>query len=99
MYVCMQVLRRFFSYRGYPKFIRSDKDTQMVGAENELRLMIKGWNVKELTIILESFSGKFFLTTRAQSEKVGQISFRRPNFFLPVRPWSNMGEPRPPEDI
>ena len=24
---------------------------------------------------------------RAQSEKVGQISFRPPNFFLPVRPW------------
>jgi hypothetical protein len=28
----------------------------------------------------------FFLTTRAQSEKVGQISFHPPNFFLPVRP-------------
>jgi hypothetical protein len=39
------------------------------------------------TTILESFSGKFFLTTRAQSEKVEQISFRPPNFFLPVRPW------------
>jgi hypothetical protein len=38
------------------------------------------------TTILESFSGKFFLTTRAQSEKVGQIYFRTPNFFLPVRP-------------
>jgi hypothetical protein len=25
-------------------------------------------------------------TGRAQSEKVGQISFRPPNFFLPVRP-------------
>ena len=35
------------------------------------------------TTILESFSGKCFLTTRAQSEKVGQISFRPPNFFLP----------------
>jgi hypothetical protein len=30
------------------------------------------------TTILESFSGKFFLKTRAQSEKVGQISFRPP---------------------
>ena len=28
------------------------------------------------------------MTTRAQSEKVGQISFRPPNFFLPVRPCS-----------
>ena len=44
----MQVLRRFFSYRGYPKFILSDNGTQMVGAENELRLMIKGWNAKQL---------------------------------------------------
>ena len=25
----------------------------------------------------------------AQSEKVGQISFRPPNFFLPVRPWQS----------
>ena len=39
------------------------------------------------TTILERFSGKKFLTTWAQSEKVGQISFRPPNFFLPVRPW------------
>ncbi len=38
----MQVLRRFFSYRGYPKLILSDNGTQMVGAECELRLMIKG---------------------------------------------------------
>jgi hypothetical protein len=33
------------------------------------------------------FLRKFFLTTQAQSEKVGQISFRPPIFFLPVRPW------------
>jgi hypothetical protein len=31
-------------------------------------------------------SNRNFSTTRAQSEKVGQISFRPPNFFLPVRP-------------
>ena len=42
------------------------------------------------TTILERFSGKFFLTTRAQSEKFGQISFRPPNFFLPVRPCANV---------
>ena len=30
---------------------------------------------------------KFFGTGPAQSEKVGQISFRPPNYFLPVRPW------------
>ena len=44
----MQVLRRFFSYRGYPKLILSDNGTQMVGAENELRQMIKGWDVTQL---------------------------------------------------
>ena len=32
-------------------------------------------------------TNNFFGTGRAQSEKVGQISFRPPNFFLPVRPW------------
>jgi hypothetical protein len=42
--------------------------------------------IKITTTILGSFSGKFFLTTRAQSEKVGQVSFRPPNFFLPVSP-------------
>jgi hypothetical protein len=31
----------------------------------------------------------FFGSGRAQSEKVGQISFRPPNFFLPVRPCSS----------
>ena len=31
-------------------------------------------------------TNNFFGTGRAQSEKVGQISFRPPNFFLPVRP-------------
>jgi hypothetical protein len=50
------------------------------------------------TTILESFSGKFFLTTWAQSEKVRQISFRTPNFFLRVRPCTSpnhCNQPRP----
>ena len=33
------------------------------------------------------FHKKIFGSSRAQSEKVGQISFCPPNFFLPVRPW------------
>jgi hypothetical protein len=37
---------------------------------------------------LISSTNNFFGTGRAQSEKVGQISFRPPNFFLPVRPWT-----------
>jgi hypothetical protein len=59
----MQVLRRFFSYRGYPMFILSDNGTQMVGAENELRLMIKGWNVKQLKEFCAERSIKWQFTT------------------------------------
>ena len=44
----LQVLRRFFSYRGYPKLMLSDNGLQMVGAENELRAMISGWNKNQL---------------------------------------------------
>jgi transposase InsO family protein len=44
----LQVLRRFFSYRGYPKVLLSDNGTQMVGANNELKLMIEGWNKDQL---------------------------------------------------
>ena len=44
----LQVLRRFFSYRGYPKVIKSDNGSQMVGAENEFRQMLKGWTKSQL---------------------------------------------------
>ena len=40
----LQVLRRFFSYRGYPKVLISDNGSQMVGAEHELCLMVEGWD-------------------------------------------------------
>jgi hypothetical protein len=46
-----------------------------------------GWGeVAEINL----FHKNVFGTGRAQSEKVGQISFRPPNFFLPVRPWSRL---------
>ena len=44
----LQVLRRFFSYRGYPKVLISDNGSQMVGAEHELRLMVEGWDKNKL---------------------------------------------------
>ena len=44
----LHVLRRFFSYRGYPKQMISDNGSQMVGAERELRAMIEGWDTKQL---------------------------------------------------
>ena len=39
----MQVLRRFFSIRGCPRFMLSDNGTQLVGAARELREMLRGW--------------------------------------------------------
>ena len=44
----LQVLRRFFALRGYPKRIISDNGTQLVGAVAELRKMIRGWDVTKL---------------------------------------------------
>lgn len=44
----LQVLRRFFAHRGYPKLLLSDNGTQMVGADRELREMIEGWDVTKL---------------------------------------------------
>ncbi|XP_033111023.1 uncharacterized protein LOC117112078 [Anneissia japonica] len=45
----MQVLRRFFAIRGKPKMIPSDNGTQFIGAERQLREMIRGWTKRELT--------------------------------------------------
>ena len=44
----MQTLRRFFPIRGQPALLMSDNGSQLLGAERELREMIKGWNHKEL---------------------------------------------------
>ena len=44
----LQVLRRFFSICGYPKLLLSDNGTQMVGADNELKLMIQNWDERQL---------------------------------------------------
>ena len=44
----LQVLRRFFAVRGYPKCMISDNGTQLVGAVLELRKWIKGLDAKTL---------------------------------------------------
>ncbi|XP_071490404.1 uncharacterized protein [Diadema antillarum] len=44
----IQVLRRFFVFRGQPKVIVSDNGTQFVGTERELREMVKGWDDVQL---------------------------------------------------
>ncbi|XP_033107228.1 uncharacterized protein LOC117109095 [Anneissia japonica] len=43
----LQVLCRFFAIRGQPLIILSDNGTQFVGAEKELKKMVKGWNSKD----------------------------------------------------
>ena len=44
----LQVLRRFFAVRGQPAQILSDNGTQFVGAQRELREMVRGWSEREL---------------------------------------------------
>ena len=44
----LQVLRRFFSIRGYPATVLSDNGSQMVGAERELRRLIEGLDNDQL---------------------------------------------------
>lgn len=59
----LQVLRRFLSYRGYPKVLISDNGTQMVGAEHELRLMIQGWDKGQLKEFCADRGMKWQFTT------------------------------------
>ena len=40
--------RRFVSLRGYPGTIHSDRGTQLVAANKELREMINKWNISEI---------------------------------------------------
>lgn len=44
----MQTLRRFFAIRSQPAMMLRDNGSQLVGAECELREMVKGWDVKQL---------------------------------------------------
>ena len=44
----LQVLRRFFAIRGSPAVMISDNGTQFVGAEKELKEMVKGGKLEEL---------------------------------------------------
>ena len=44
----IQVRRRFFAVRGHPSLMLSDNGSQLVGAERELREMVKGWDTHKL---------------------------------------------------
>ena len=42
------MLRRFYAIRGQPATLVSDNGTQFVGAEKELREMVRGWSTDNL---------------------------------------------------
>ena len=44
----MRTLRRVFAIRGQPALMMSYNGSQLVGAERELREMIREWNHKQL---------------------------------------------------
>ena len=44
----LQVLRRFYSIRGYSHTLYSDRCSQLVGASKELRQAIEGWDQSRL---------------------------------------------------
>ena len=44
----IQVLRRFVSVRGQPSLMLSDNWSQFIGAERQLKEMMKGWDIEKL---------------------------------------------------
>ena len=45
---CLMVLRRFASIRGYPSKLYPDNGPQLVAANEEVKIVIQGWNQEEL---------------------------------------------------
>lgn len=69
----LQVLRRFFSYRGYPKMLLSGIGSQMVGAKRELRSVIDGWDKDKLREYCAERGMKWqFTTPLAPTKMVAQ---------------------------
>ena len=66
----LQVLRRFLSYRGYPKLMISNNGSQMVGAERELHDMIKGWDGNQLKEYCADRGMKWQFTTPLAHNKM-----------------------------
>ena len=67
----IQVLRRFFSIRGYPEVILDDNGTHMVWAANELREMVKDLNDNQLREFCGEKSIKWVFTTPAVPHQNG----------------------------
>ena len=66
-----QVPRRLFSHRGYAKVPISDNGSQMVGAENELCLMLEGWNKSQLKEFCADQGMKWQFTTPSAPHQNG----------------------------
>ena len=67
----MQVLRRFFSIRGYPAVMLSDNGSQMVGAANELREMVEGLDANQLREFCGEKKIQWIFTTPAAPHQNG----------------------------
>lgn len=67
----LQVLRRFFSIRGYPKLMLSDNGSQMIGAARELREMVQGLNKEQLSDLCAERGIEWKFTTPASPHQNG----------------------------
>ena len=67
----LQVLRRFFSIRGYPSVMLSDNGSQMVGAARELREMIEGLDADKLREFCAEKGMKWIFITPAAPHQNG----------------------------
>ena len=67
----MQVLRRFFSIRGYPAVMRSDNGSQMVRAARKLREMVKGFDEDQLREFCAEKGIEWKFTTPASPHQNG----------------------------
>ena len=59
----LQVLQRFSTVRGTLAVMLSDNGTQFVGAEKELKEMVKGWKLDELHEFCDEKGMKLRFTT------------------------------------
>ena len=67
----MQVLRRFFSIRGYPSVMMSDNGSQMIGAARELREMVRGLDNYQLPEFCAEKGIEWKFTTPASPHQNG----------------------------
>ena len=67
----IQLLRRFFAIGGYLHEMLSDNGSQLVRAEKELQLIIKGWNIQQLNDFCADKGMKWRFTTPAAPHQNG----------------------------